>query len=533
MKRTIELAHGAVAFETEGRLLQELGERLVASPEVALVELIKNAYDADATTCEVAVSEGQEWVEIRDNGHGMSLDQFNTRWMRIATSHKLEEQYSPRFHRKRTGQKGIGRFAVRYLGSGLALSSTSWDAVRGIKTRLVATFDWPVIDGTKDLRKATIPFRLFAATDDTPVGTTLRIEGLKRSPSFISSKGFKTSVLNIVSPIQSLERGRFGESHVDQGDAFQVLLPGADERDTLDLGAEVLNRAWARLSIDLREREVRYKVTLSSTGKSQALRMPLRSRISSGLVADIRFFPRRSGVFKAAPFDGRRGWDWVRENRGIAVVDHGFRIKPYGFEQDDWLSLDYDAAHNERDWRTSIARELFPIAPEVKQRPGDNPALNLPSNFQVVGAVFLESAPPSVSGDASDLTPSMDRQGYLDNDAFKQLQTVVRAGIEFLALVDKRDLQRAQELKARKKAADVREDFKAAVEWISSSETLTRADKTRLVEHYAELAHKVEEVEEYDKEARRKLETMSLLGVVAGFMTHESTRILGQVPISV
>ena len=50
------LDQGKVAFQTEGRLLQELGERLVASPEVALVELIKNAYDADSTLVGVLVT---------------------------------------------------------------------------------------------------------------------------------------------------------------------------------------------------------------------------------------------------------------------------------------------------------------------------------------------------------------------------------------------------------------------------------------------------------------------------------------------
>ena len=45
------LDEGTVPFQTEGRLLQELGERLVASPEVALVELIKNSYDADSKSC--------------------------------------------------------------------------------------------------------------------------------------------------------------------------------------------------------------------------------------------------------------------------------------------------------------------------------------------------------------------------------------------------------------------------------------------------------------------------------------------------
>ena len=57
------------SFQTQGRLLQELGERLVAKADVALMELIKNAYDADASECRVEF-EGA-CVKIRDAGHGM------------------------------------------------------------------------------------------------------------------------------------------------------------------------------------------------------------------------------------------------------------------------------------------------------------------------------------------------------------------------------------------------------------------------------------------------------------------------------
>jgi len=524
-----EIDRGSVSFETEGRLLQELGERLVASPEVALVELIKNAYDADAPSCEVRLTNRGRELEVVDSGHGMTLDQFVSRWMKIATSHKLDEATSPLYGRRRTGQKGIGRFAVRFLGEQLTLVSVAWDQARRSKTRLEAKFDWPSIDKALDLRSAPIPYRLFEVERGAPTGTTLRIEALKREPRFVTAKRFRTGVLKIVSPLESLDRGPFGrarsESKSDPG--FRVVLPGDEPLgEGVDLAAQVLERAWARLSISMRGRLITYRVTLESSGKSTEVRVPITPRISSGLHADIRFFPRRAGVFSGAPFDGREGWTWVRDNCGVAVIDHGFRIKPYGFDQDDWLSLDYDAAHNRRDWRTDIAAKNFPIPEEWRNRESDNPALNLPSNLQLVGAVFVESSPAALSADRVELTPSMDREGYLANEAFEQLGQVVRAGIEFLALEDKRELLRLQEQRAKVAAKQARADFKAAIKSISDSPTLTRGDKSRLIEHYSDLAKKLEEVEEYDREARRKLELMSLLGVVAGFMTHEATRIL-------
>jgi len=110
------LDKGKIAFQAEGRLLQELGLRLVASPEVALVELIKNSYDADSPSCTVRLEDKEETLVVADEGHGMTLADFVTKWMRIATSSKLAQELSLKYHRRLTGAKGIGRFAVRYLG---------------------------------------------------------------------------------------------------------------------------------------------------------------------------------------------------------------------------------------------------------------------------------------------------------------------------------------------------------------------------------------------------------------------------------
>src|SRR5947209_17355145 len=96
------LDKGAVSFQAEGRLLQELGERLVAKPEVALVELIKNAYDADSSSCEVRLEKAGNILTIADQGHGMTYDEFATKWMRIATSTKVEQRLSRIYKRRLT-----------------------------------------------------------------------------------------------------------------------------------------------------------------------------------------------------------------------------------------------------------------------------------------------------------------------------------------------------------------------------------------------------------------------------------------------
>jgi signal transduction histidine kinase len=231
-------------------------------------------------------------------------------------------------------------------------------------------------------------------------------------------------------------------------------------------------------------------------------------------------------VFSGKGINGQAAWRWVRDNHGVTVVDHGFRVVPYGNEDDDWLHLSIDKAHSERDWRSATAKKEFPIPAAVRSRPAENPALYLPYDYQLVGAVFVESKPPSQTGAEKDLIPSMDREGFLKNQAFDELVEYVRAGIEFLALQDKRELDRLLAKEAREATQTAREEVRSAIEYVRRSPTLTAPDKARITKVYTQLADRIEQVEEYNVQARRSLATMSLLGVVAAFMTHENKSLL-------
>jgi len=520
------LDEGTVPFQAEGRLLQELGERLVASPEVALVELIKNAYDADSVSCEVKVAEGGKTLVISDLGHGMTFDEFVGRWMRIATASKIEDRVSRTFGRRLTGAKGIGRFAVRYLGDHLTLITVAEDPKRHLRTKLTARFDWPAIDRLSDLRQAKVDYTLEQMPEDLPTGTSLEVRKLKASADFTSTSSLRSAVLRIVTPLQGLDPGKFRQiyqgSRTDPG--FRVILPGSEAEGAaeVDLADLVLRNFWARLQIELTNNNLVYKVWFSSPREPKILEMKIQSVISAGFVADIRYFPRRKGVFRGKGIKGQTAWQWVRSNHGVAVLDHGFRIVPYGYEDDDWLHLSIDKSHSERDWRSPIAKKHFPIPGAVRNRPADNPALYLPYDYQLVGAVFVESKPPSRSKSQKDLVPSMDREGFLKNEAFDQLVEFVRGGIEFLALQDKRELDRLLAKEAREAAESAREDVRRAIDYVKRSPTLTSADKARITKVYRQLADRIEQVEEYNVQARRSLMTMSLLGVVAAFMTHEN-----------
>ena len=110
-----------IHFTVDSELLRELGERLVGRQYIALAELVKNSFDADATRVEIRIQDDS--IKVSDNGHGMTEEDFASRWMRVGSTHKIHEMTSPLLKRRLTGSKGVGRLAVQFLASELELTS--------------------------------------------------------------------------------------------------------------------------------------------------------------------------------------------------------------------------------------------------------------------------------------------------------------------------------------------------------------------------------------------------------------------------
>jgi signal transduction histidine kinase len=520
---------GILHFSAEARLLQELGERLVAVPEVALVELIKNAYDADAKKCTVSVADNE--MTISDDGHGMTFNQFQRFWMTIGTSHKAREEVSPQYARDLTGQKGIGRFAVRFLATKLTVTTTAFDPASDVTTQLVAYFDWVALDAIEGLSDIEVPYVLSIVDAGTPVGTTLLLTDLRHDSAFMYSSPFKTQVLRIISPLQGLDRGNFLKrfknripgSHEDPG--FQVVLPGKSDTTITNVAAETLANYAVRLVIRGEAQQITYQVFFAEDEKVHTLVVSTAHAIGHGFHADIRWFPRRKGLLSGKEVNGKAAWSWIYQNSGVAIVDRGFRMRPYGEEDDDWLDIVSDANTNRRAWRTEIAEKYFPISKVARNDPALNPMINLPARHQLVGAVFVASSKSTSTTSIDDLIPSTDREGFLQTAAFAQLKKFVRAGIEYIAHLDRlKGLDEKQQL-AVKKTQETKAEFREALRYVEAIPTLTKVERARIVTQYVELAEKIDEVEHYEREARGRLSVMGAMGVLAGFLTHEASRL--------
>ena len=378
------LDEGTLTFSIDSRIIRELGERLVKQPEVAFVELIKNAYDADATVCRLT-HDPQQAIEVSDDGHGMTLAEFQTGWMRIGTSVKESERLSRTFHRVITGEKGIGRFAVRFLGTTLDLESIADDPEKGVRTLLTAHFDWPEFDRTEDLGRVQVPYRLVRA-GDRPTGTTLRISVLRPAAQSVSLYAVRTASISVVTPYAPLLRKspskRRAQSAArtaasDPGFALDIQQPDGEVAVDADVANLVLSNAVLRAVVKLKEDRVTLRVYRGGS-EEPALEINDRYPTSVGLVyADIRYFPQRKGTFAGLPIDGRVAKKWVKDHSGVAVFDRTFRVLPYGTPGDDWLLLAADAAKRAREPRSSLAQTHFAMDEPTKR----STQLNLNASF--------------------------------------------------------------------------------------------------------------------------------------------------------
>lgn len=525
------LAEGTLSFSVESRVLRELGERLVKQPEVALVELIKNAYDADATACSVSYDPPAS-ISIADDGHGMTLDEFKNGWMRIGTSSKESESRSRTYGRIITGEKGIGRFAVRFLGTELDLRTVAYDSGRKMRTVLAATFHWPSFDHTQDIGKVRVPYVLRRASSRDTVGTSLHVTSLRElSLSKIDLDSVRTATIAVVTPYRALlkgaplaaisKRGRKPKAQPDPGFLLNIYPPAIGSEDG-DVAQAILNSAVLRAVMTLKNSRVALQVYRRGSN-TPVLSVNDRFANSIGsLYADIRFFPRRKGALADLPVDGRRAKSWLKAHSGVAVFDRAFRVLPYGTPSDDWLVLAADTVRRTREPRSSLAMKHFPMDEPTRSSTQLNYMLRLPYPAQLVGVVQVEGqrSRDQVSADAG-LVSAADREGFIDNNAFRQLFDLVRGAVEAIAAAD-RGLQLEQEREERSQVLrQLRSETRAAVREIEANSDIKAEDKVRIVRQLVETRALAEKHEERTREREAALEVMSLLGVVAGFMTHE------------
>ena len=325
-------------FSISGNLIKELGEESISNPNVAVLELIKNAYDAIATKVEVDIidinSPEEAKIMISDNGEGMNYDDLNNKWMSIASPHKSSVKKTGA-DRIPVGAKGIGRLASESLGKTTILTSRPKNESKGYEI----VFDW------EKYRKENVQcndvnndgYRFSKNRKDQ--GITLEIGKLRTS--WNDSDKLK-SLLKDIYLIHPMNK-KMSDFKIISKSAFSGISLTKATRKLLDLA---IYRVKAKLT---GKNMINYSFYIGNNKHSSdhvKLNIPLECGDAS---FELYFFYRIISPYKkrigkkltAKELDNVK--KFLDEYGGIRLYRDNFSVKPYGDKGFDWIGLETKA----------------------------------------------------------------------------------------------------------------------------------------------------------------------------------------------
>ncbi|MFE1453721.1 sensor histidine kinase [Streptomyces sp. NPDC058735] len=468
-------------FSVDTHLFRELGELLVGRDSTALIELIKNSYDADATFVRVRGTnlKNSGSIVISDDGVGMTDEIFRTAFLRIAGRYKEgRDRRSPVYKRRYTGAKGVGRLSAHKLARELNVESIPDTNVHSVKSSntpiagVSANINWDELESQEQSLES-VDTGLSVSTitelgDKTP-GTTLRLKNLKTSWTPAQLTRFLEELHSARPAEELLKRPQHVREASIIGDirpastssddpGFKIITEG-DFRTGESLWSNLVNRAHWLLEIDASGSTVKYSI------------QPTEGNIQRGGAPDSYYFEKQhpnpdAGPFFTARIYAREGaWaesrasELTRFNQrrgGIRVYLEGFRVLPYGGRRDDWLALDRDYARKPRSFDLDLDSSNSSYLPQQ-----ENEGFLSQGNEQYVGAVFL------TADGAQMLRPVVNREGFVEDESFEVLRNLVRGGID---LVTRARASRKREQQAEERRAEER-DLESQLARKSGSET--------------------------------------------------------------
>ena len=479
------MARASLRFASD--LLRRLGEELTPSPVNGIIELVKNAYDADATACTVTLVQPRivrgklrEYgrLIIEDNGDGMSLKDFRDGWLILGRSRKHADRPT-RSGRHPVGDKGLGRLTALRLGRTVSVVSLP----RGRSGReYTLNIDWKRFERSVTPNQVTLDIRSKVAGSNRSPGTTITIEWIERPLSTAELELLQRGLRLIANPF------------VAATDHFDVVLNVDGEATDIAMGEDAPLKAAQFIlegSVDARKRMQAKLLDGNGQVLAQADNADLKTRfkdVSARDLVPVRFrmwiFLLSSEYYPGGKKQYRDVRALLRAYGGTHVFVDNIRVVPYGDPGDDWVGMNAMRA----------------ASPELT-----------PTTQSAIGYVAVRAQPA--------LRQKTDRSGFLSSPTFAALREFVRASIRWQQSVRVSRRTALEEDQTRKHQKEV----KKVVEDLAS--ILTGLDETNQAKANALITKLIELGNAQQKRLRRELElyrTMGTAGIAASVFAHEA-----------
>jgi len=510
-----------LTFRPRARILRTIGDRLISGPEAAVIELVKNSYDADAATVKITfvpplqASEGQ--ILIEDDGHGMSFSDIQNRWMEPATSDKKTRQDSPK-GRRLLGSKGIGRFAVARLGQSLELTSIamlSSDTSLHERTT-IEELDWDAFDKATYLDQVSFPIHT-DTTHDSP-GTVLRIWNLRDDWSVTAIEKLHHELRRLIHPNTDVSVSPFKiifdlslcteDNSGFDGASFRNTPDDVNQSENTSAEAYEIRPFPILEACDYdvdgifdESGSFDGTMTIRRDGKeseSISLTVPLQEGENPCGVVDVRLsiFDRETNSIRSTAESAGFGHLGVRDARklldsiaGIAIYRDGFRLRPYGDSANDWLSLDTKRVQN--------------------------PSIKIGRN-QVAGTINIDDE------HTSKLIERSSREGLEENGSYRRLQSLILTLLAEVIEPKRRKFRIAAGLEKKKHNGFKKVFDKAALKW--AEKLITALPESERAEAQKMISKESDRLVAYLKELegrQAQLEAQVTIGAIVGEVMHQ------------
>lgn len=469
-----------LGFRFAPSILVRLGEELVPNLDQAIIELIRNSYDADASECTVEIKTDPingGSIIISDNGSGMTSDQILNNWLVLGGSSKESTKLTPN-GRRTVGDKGLGRLAALRAGSSVVMNTRH--LTNGPDEAHSITIEWSKYDKATLVEDVDLPIE---KSNRSQHGTTTTLKDIKRTLGRSETDRLGRSIVLLTSPFH-------GEAD------FKVNLIAPDFPE---LEARVRNGY-----LDDAEYILRASLLADGSGYAEVLDFKGDTLYSASSddwpakkpIVPIRYnappatFELYSFIFNRNAFAGRGSTigevkEWLKVIGGVHFYHRQFRVPPYGDPGHDWLDMNLSRARS----------------PE--ERPSTNTS---------VGRVIVDD-PNGV------LKQKTDRFGFIESEEFFEIRRFAKDALEWLARRRLRDAEARRDLQKQESKlapAQARADLLSTI-----SQSLPAPEKEKAIKALDRLEQNFQRELRSTREDLVLYRSLATAGTTAAVFAHE------------
>ena len=464
-------------------IVKRLGEELNPTLSKSILELAKNAYDADATECKIElqdVSRPGGTIIVRDNGDGMTPSQIADGWLVLGQSSKNPSSRT-RLGRIPAGSKGLGRLAALRMGRDTLLSTTS----KQEKTlRHELTIKWDEFDNAQIAEDFALKITTRSGGHQGfTSGTEVRINDLRSACSQMEVKRLARELILLADPFDDNPRGFHPELCTSEFEDLELLVQNRYFNDAeFHLSAEICANGEAIAKIVDWRGELLYEAKHSdivpkSKGRTRYRCPPAKFDLWVFILNKDTFSSRRSAIGEV-----RR---WLKDFGGVHIYYNNLRVNPYGGPDDDWLGM-------------NLRRVRSP-----EERPGTNTS---------IGRVVVHD-------EKNQLSEKTDRSGFIENNAFRDLRSFARDTMDWMA---KCRVKEAEHRRHRARTTAAKQSDIAQLEFMSKIADVPREMQDVIKDAFSLYeSSRNREVNVLQKEVQL-YRTLSTAGITAATFAHES-----------